>query len=209
VNPKQLLHRYLDECPLVAIIRGVTPEEADAIGDAIYQGGIRIIEVPLNSPDPLKSIERLSAKFGERMLVGAGTVLRAEEVDSVKRAGGRIVVSPDANPQVIAAAAEAGLVSSPGYFTPSEAFAAIRAGAHALKLFPAEGASPAMLKSQLAVIPKGIPVLAVGGISPDNMRPWLDAGASGFGLGSGLYKPGQSAAETLEKAKAFVAGVKR
>jgi 2-dehydro-3-deoxyphosphogalactonate aldolase len=136
-------------------------------------------------------------------------VLRAEEVDSVKRAGGRIIVAPDANPQVIAAAAEAGLVSSPGYFTPSEAFAAIRAGAHALKLFPAEGASPAMLKSQLAVIPKGIPVLAVGGISPDNMRPWLDAGASGFGLGSGLYKPGQSAAETLEKAKAFVAGVKR
>jgi 2-dehydro-3-deoxyphosphogalactonate aldolase len=209
VNPKQLLHRYLDECPLIAIIRGVTPEEAEAIGDAIYEGGIRIIEVPLNSPDPLTSIERLSARFGERMLVGAGTVLRAEEVDSVKRAGGRIIVSPDANPQVIAAAAEAGLVSSPGYFTPSEAFAAIRAGAHALKLFPAEGASPAMLKSQLAVIPKGIPVLAVGGISPDNMRPWLDAGASGFGLGSGLYKPGQSAAETLEKAKAFVAGVKR
>jgi 2-dehydro-3-deoxyphosphogalactonate aldolase len=209
VNPKQLLHRYLDECPLVAIVRGVTPDEAEAIGDAIYEGGIRIIEVPLNSPDPLKSIERLSARFGDRMLVGAGTVLRAEEVDSVKRAGGRIIVSPDANLQVIAAAAEAGLVSSPGYFTPSEAFAAIRAGAHALKLFPAEGASPGVLRSQLAVIPKDIPVLAVGGIAPDNMRPWLDAGAAGFGLGSGLYKPGQSAAETLEKAKAFVAGVKR
>jgi 2-dehydro-3-deoxyphosphogalactonate aldolase len=209
VNAKQLLHRYLDECALIAIIRGVTPDEAEAIGDAIYDGGIRIVEVPLNSPDPLSSIERLSARFGERMLVGAGTVLRPEEVDSVKRAGGRIIVSPDANPQVIASAAKAGLVSSPGYFTPSEAFVAIRAGAHALKLFPAEGASPGVLKAQLAVIPKEVPVLAVGGIKPDNMRPWLEAGASGFGLGSGLYRPGQSAAETLEKAKAFVAGAKR
>jgi 2-dehydro-3-deoxyphosphogalactonate aldolase len=208
VSPKELLHRYLDECPLIAIIRGVTPEDAEAIGDAICEGGIRIIEVPLNSPDPLRSIALLAARLGDRALVGAGTVLSTDQVQQVKDAGGRTIVSPDTNVDVIAASAEAGLVSSPGYFTPSEAFAAIRAGAHTLKLFPAEGGSTALLKAQLAVIPKDIPVLAVGGIKPDNMRPWLEAGARGFGLGSGLYKPGQSAGETLDKARAYAAGVK-
>jgi 2-dehydro-3-deoxyphosphogalactonate aldolase len=208
VSATKLLHQYLDQCPLVAIIRGVTPGEADALGDAIYEGGIRIIEVPLNSPDPLDSIERLAAKFGERMLVGAGTVLRAEDVDRVRQAGARLVVSPNTNPIVISAAAAAGLVSTPGYFTPTEAFAAIRAGATALKLFPAEGASPTVLKAQLAVLPREVPILAVGGIKPDNMRPWLDAGAAGFGLGGGLYLPGQSADETLAKARAYVEGLK-
>jgi 2-dehydro-3-deoxyphosphogalactonate aldolase len=209
MSAKELLHRYLDECPLVAIIRGVAPQEAEAIGDAIYEGGIRIIEVPLNSPEPLKSIELLAKRFGERMLVGAGTVLDPADVQRIKDAGGRIIVSPDTNVEVIAAAASAGLVASPGYFTPSEALAAIRAGATTLKLFPAEGASPAMLKAQLAVLPRHIPILAVGGIKPDNMRPWLDAGAIGFGLGGGLYKPEQGAAETLDKARAYVAGLRR
>lgn len=209
MDAKAILHRYLDECPLIAIIRGITPADAEAVGEAVQQGGIRIIEVPLNSPDPLRSIELLARKFGDSMLVGAGTVLTADQVAQVRDAGGRIVVSPDTNTQVISATAAAGLVSSPGYFTPSEAFAAIRAGAHSLKLFPAEAASPAVLGAQLAVLPRDIPVLAVGGIKPDNMRPWLDAGAVGFGLGSGLYKPGQSAAETLEKARAYVAGLKR
>lgn len=204
----ELLHSYLDQCPLVAIIRGVTPAEAAAIGDALYEAGIRIIEVPLNSPDPLASIEKMAAKFSDRVLVGAGTVLKAEDVGRVRDVGGRIIVSPDTNPDVIAAAASADLVSSPGYFTPSEAFAAIRAGATALKLFPAEGASPAMLKAQLAVIPRNVPVLAVGGIKPDNMRPWLDAGASGFGLGGGLYQSGQSPEDTLTKARAYVEGLK-
>ena len=166
-----------------------------------------MIEVPLNSPDPLDSIKRLANKFGDRMLVGAGTVLKTEDVGRVRDAGGRIIVSPDTNAEVIAAAAAAGLVASPGYFTPSEAFAAIRAGATALKLFPAEGASPAVLKAQLAVIPRHVPILAVGGIKPDNMRPWLDAGASGFGLGGGLYLPGQSPGETLAKARAYVEGL--
>jgi 2-dehydro-3-deoxyphosphogalactonate aldolase len=207
VTASELLHRYLDQCPLVAIIRGVTPGEAEAIGDAIYEGGIGIIEVPLNSPDPLASIERLAKKFGDSVLVGAGTVLRAEQVRDVKEAGGRIIVSPDTNVDVIAAAAAAGLVASPGFFTPSEAFAAIRAGATALKLFPAEGASPAVLKAQLAVIPPHVPILAVGGIKPDNMRPWLDAGASGFGLGGGLYQPGQSPADTAAKVRAYVEGL--
>jgi 2-dehydro-3-deoxyphosphogalactonate aldolase len=208
VSASQLFHRYLDQCPLIAIIRGVTPGEAEAIGDALIEGGIRIIEVPLNSPDPLASIERLAKKLGERALVGAGTVLRAEDVARVRDAGGRIIVSPDTNIDVIAAAASAGLVASPGYFTPSEAFAAIRAGATALKLFPAEAASPAVLRAQLAVIPREVPILAVGGIKPDNMRPWLDAGASGFGLGGGLYQPSQSPEETLAKARAYVEGLK-
>ena len=208
MSASELLHRYLDQCPLVAIIRGVNPDEAESIGDALYEAGIRIIEVPLNSPDPLSSIKRLATKFGDRVLVGAGTVLKADDVARVRDAGGRIIVSPDTNPGVISAAAAASLVSSPGYFTPSEAFAAIRAGANALKLFPAEAASPAVLKAQLAVIPKNIPVLAVGGIRPDNMRPWLDAGASGFGLGGGLYQPGQSPEETLAKARAYVEGLK-
>ena len=208
MSASELFRRYLDECPLVAIIRGVTPGDADAIGDAIYAGGIRIVEVPLNSPDPLASIERLAANFGDRMLVGAGTVVKADDVVRIRDVGGRIIVSPDTNVEVIAATAAAGLVSSPGYFTPSEAFAAIRAGATALKLFPADAASPAVLKAQLAVLPKGIPVLAVGGIKPDNMRPWLEAGASGFGLGGGLYQPGQSPEDTLTKARAYVEGLK-
>jgi 2-dehydro-3-deoxyphosphogalactonate aldolase len=209
MSARDLLQRYLDQCPLIAIVRGMTPDVAEAIGDAIFEGGIRIIEVPLNSPDPLESIEKLARRFGERMLVGAGTVLDPADVTRVQEAGGRIIVSPDTNIEVIAASAAAGLVASPGYFTPSEAFSAIRAGATALKLFPAEGASPAMLKAHLAVIPKGMPMIIVGGINPDNMQPLIEAGATGFGLGSGLYKPGQTAAETADKARAYVAGARR
>jgi 2-dehydro-3-deoxyphosphogalactonate aldolase len=199
----------MDQCPLIAIIRGIKPDEAEAVGDAIFDAGIRIIEIPLNSPDPLKSIEILAAKFGDRALVGAGTVMKVGDVANVRAAGGQLIVAPNTNTDVIAATASEGLVSMPGYFTPTEAFAALDAGATALKLFPAEGASPSVLKAQLAVIPKEVPIFAVGGISPDNMLPWRDAGASGFGLGSGLYKPGQSAAETAEKARAYVAGLQR
>lgn len=209
MNPTELLNRYLGECPLIAIIRGVTPGEAEAIGDALYDAGIRIVEVPLNSPEPIESIRILSSKFGERMLVGGGTVFTPASVEDIRDAGGRLVVSPNTKPQVIAAAVAAGMVSCPGYFTPSEAFAALDAGATALKLFPAEAASPAVLKAQLAVIPKGVPMIVVGGIKSDNMQAWTDAGAAGFGLGSGLYKPGQSAAETLDKARAYVAGARR
>jgi 2-dehydro-3-deoxyphosphogalactonate aldolase len=209
VNPKDVLQPYLDECPMIAIVRGVTPDEAEAIGQAIYDGGIRIIEVPLNSPDPLDSIERLARKFGSTMLVGAGTVLDSRQVESVRRVGGRLIVAPNTDPRVISAAAAAEMVSCPGYFTPSEAFSACAAGATALKLFPAEGASPAVLKAVLAVLPREVPQIIVGGIKPDNMAPWLAAGATGFGLGSGLYRPGQSAAETLEKARAYVAGAKQ
>lgn len=208
MSARELLHRYLDVCPLVAIIRGVRPDEAEAIGDAILEAGIRIIEVPLNSPDPLSSIERLAMKFGDSVLVGAGTVLDPADVGRVRESGGRIIVSPDTNPAVIAATASAGMVASPGYFTPSEAFMAIRAGATVLKLFPAEAATPTVLRAQLAVIPKNVPIMVVGGVKPDTMRSWLDAGATGFGLGGGLYKPGQTPADTLAKAQAFVAGLR-
>ena len=203
-----LLKNYLDQCPLIAIIRGVTADEVELIGEAIFDAGIRIIEVPLNSPEPLKSIERLSARFGDRALIGGGTVLMAEEVPNVRAAGGSIVVSPNTNTDVIAATITEGLISCPGYFTPSEAFAAIGAGATVLKLFPAEAASPAALKAQRAVLPKDMPIIVVGGIKPDNMRPWIDAGATGFGLGGGLYRPGQSVEDTADKARAYVAGVK-
>jgi len=204
MSARELFDTYFDQCPLIAIIRGVTAGEAARIGTALFDAGIRIIEVPLNSPGPLDSIERLSAELGERALVGAGTVLDPVQVADVKGAGGRLVVSPNTNVDVIAATAEAGLVSCPGYFTPSEAFAALGAGATALKLFPAEAASPKVVKAQRAVLPKDVPIVVVGGVTPDSMQDWLDAGADGFGLGSGLYKPGQSAEETQQKARAYV-----
>jgi 2-dehydro-3-deoxyphosphogalactonate aldolase len=192
----------------VAIISGVTPDEAEAVGDAIYEAGIRMIEVPLNSPDPFDSIERLAKRLGERAMVGAGTVLEPDQVRRVREVGGQLIVSPNTHAPVIRAAFEAGMVSLPGFFTPSEAFEAIRAGATGLKLFPAEAATPKVVGAQLAVLPKDVPLLVVGGIAPDNMRPWQDAGATGFGLGTGLYKPGRSAAETGERARAYVQGVK-
>jgi 2-dehydro-3-deoxyphosphogalactonate aldolase len=208
MNPGQELRRRLDECPLVAIIRGVTPGEAEAIGEAIFEAGIRIIEVPLNSPDPFASIERLARRFGGTALIGAGTVLEAGDVERVSDSGGRLIVSPNGFPPVIEAAAAAGLVSLPGFFTPSEAFAALRCGATGLKLFPAEGAAPAVVKALRAVLPKDVPLLVVGGVGPGNMQPWLDAGAQGFGLGSGLYKPGEPAQETAAKARAYVEGLR-
>ena len=209
MGAKELLHNYLAQSPLVAIIRGVTPDDAEAIAQAVYETGIRIIEVPLNSPDPLKSIAKIAKKLGEKALIGAGTVLEAKQVADVQKAGGRIIVSPNTNTEVIAATAKAGLVSSPGYFTPSEAFAAIEAGATALKLFPAEAASPAVLRAHLAVLPRDVPIIVVGGVKPDNMRQWREAGASGFGLGSGLYRPGQSAGETLDRARCYVNCLRR
>ena len=203
------LRARLDECPLVAIVRGIRPDEAESIGEALIAAGIRIIEVPLNSPQPFKSIRRLAMAIGHRALIGAGTVLDPIDVGRVAEAGGRLIVSPNTDVAVIEATVSAGLASSPGYFTPSEAFAAIKAGADALKLFPAEGASPALVKAQRAVLPKDVPLLVVGGVTPASMGPWLDAGADGFGLGSGIYKPGQSAEQVAEQARAYVAGLGR
>lgn len=198
----------LADCPLVAIIRGVTPDEAVAVGEAILTAGIRIIEVPLNSPDPFHSIRALADALAGRALVGAGTVLDVLSVARVKDAGGRLVVAPNADAHVIQAAVDTGMVAAPGYFTPTEAFTALNAGAQALKLFPAEAATPAVLKAQRAVLPKEVPILVVGGVQPDSMRPWIEAGANGFGLGSGLFAPGRSPQEVHERAKAYVAGTR-
>jgi 2-dehydro-3-deoxyphosphogalactonate aldolase len=200
--------RYLAECPLIAIIRGVRPDEAEAVGGAIIDAGIRIVEVPLNSPDPFASIEKLATRFGDRALIGGGTVLDPDDVKRVARAGGRIIVSPSTDAAVIRETWEEGLVSAPGFFTPSEGFAALKAGAHVLKLFPAEAASPAVLQAMKAVLPHDVPLIVVGGIKPDTMRPWLEAGASGFGLGSGLFKPGRTASEVAAAARAYVEGAR-
>jgi 2-dehydro-3-deoxyphosphogalactonate aldolase len=207
MNRTELFDAYLKQCPLVAIIRGVTPAEAEAIGEAIVEAGIRIVEVPLNSPDPFQSIERLAVRIGDRALVGAGTVLDSADVQRVANAGGGLIVSPNVHVPVIEATAALGMVSAPGYFTPSEAFDALRAGAHALKLFPAEAVTPAVVKAQRAVLPAATPLLVVGGVRPDNLRAWLNAGANGFGLGSGLYCPGLSAAEVGERARQYIAGL--
>jgi 2-dehydro-3-deoxyphosphogalactonate aldolase len=207
MNAKDLFDHYFTQCPLVAIIRGVTPDEAEATGRALYDGGIRIIEVPLNSPDPFTSIRKIGECLGDQALVGAGTVVDVDDVARVKDAGGRIVVSPNMNAGIIAATVAAGMVSSPGIFTPTEAFSAIHCGAHAIKLFPAEAASPKVVKSIRAVLPKDVRLLVVGGVTTETMGGWLSAGADGFGLGGGIYKAGQSPTETLEKARAYVAAL--
>ncbi|UZK64657.1 2-dehydro-3-deoxy-6-phosphogalactonate aldolase [Sphingomonas sp. M1-B02] len=194
-------------CPLIAILRGVRPDEVEAIGDALVDAGFTLIEVPLNSPDPLDSIARLAKRLAGKAVIGAGTVLRIADVEAVRAAGGTMIISPNANVEVIAASAAAGMVSLPGIATPTEAFAALEAGATALKLFPAEGSSPQILKAMRAVLPKDLSILPVGGIAPDNMGPWIEAGAAGFGLGSALYKVGLSADEVGANARAFVAAL--
>ena len=204
----ETFHARLRECPLVAILRGIAPHEAEAMGDALVAAGIRLIEVPLNSPTPLASIEALAMRLGDRAMIGAGTVTASAEVVAVRDAGGRLIVSPNADEEVIVETVQAGLVSLPGFFTASEAFTALRAGAHALKLFPAEGAQPAMLKALRAVLPLETPVLPVGGITPELLSLWLEAGAAGFGLGSALYRKGDSAAEVGKRADRFVAALR-
>ncbi|MFT8245457.1 2-dehydro-3-deoxy-6-phosphogalactonate aldolase [Roseomonas sp. BN140053] len=199
------LRSFLDRLPLVAILRGVTPAEVVPIGQALVAAGFAILEVPLNSPRPLDSIRALSAALGPEILVGAGTVLDPAAVADVAAAGGRIVVMPHGDPAVIAAAKSAGLFCTPGISTPTEGFAALRAGADALKLFPAELLSPRVLKAMLSVFPKGTDFLPVGGITPEGMAEFVAAGAAGFGLGSALYRPGAGAAEVGEKARAFAA----
>jgi len=195
----------LSQCPLVAVLRGIRPEEVEAVGEALIAAGFRILEVPLNSPEPYESITRLSAMAGEAVIVGAGTVLSVDEVERVHAAGGSVIVSPSMDPEVIAATRAAGMISLPGVFTPTEAFGAIRAGAHGLKFFPAEAATPAAVKAMKAVLPRGLPLLVVGGILPETMAVWAAAGADGFGLGSNLFKPGMSADECGAQAARYVA----
>lgn len=194
-------------CPLIAILRGVRPDEVVGIGEVLVAAGFTIIEVPLNSPDPLDSIARLAKAMAGRAVVGAGTVLNTAAVASVEAAGGTLIISPNADSRVIAAATARGLVALPGIATPTEAFAALDAGAAALKLFPAEASSPAVLKAMRAVLPTGTRMLPVGGITPDSLAPWRDAGAAGFGLGSALYAPGLDAGAVGARAAAFVAAI--
>jgi 2-dehydro-3-deoxyphosphogalactonate aldolase len=201
------LTSWFGRCPVVAVLRGVRPDESEAIVGALEASGIVVAEVPMNSPDPLGSIRRLHARYGERMLIGAGTVMRPAQVDEIARAGGRLIVTPHADPTIVRAAREAGLFTIPGFFTPAEAFAMLDAGAHALKMFPAEAASPRVLKALRAVLPATAHVVPVGGIDALNLGPWLAAGASAVGIGSSLYRPGDDAATVGGRAGTLVAAV--
>lgn len=194
----------LAQCPLVAIPRGVRPDEVADVARVLVDTGFVMIEVPLNSPDPFRSIAVLAEHFGETALVGAGTVVDVNDVARVAEAGGHLIISPNADPAVIGEARRRDLLSLPGVCTPTEAFGALSAGAHALKLFPAELLPPPVVKALTAVLPKGVPLLPVGGIGAGNMADYLGAGCSGFGIGSSLYKPGKPLADVARDAAAFV-----
>ena len=200
---------FLDRLPLVAILRGIAPDDVVAVGDALVDAGFAIVEVPLNSPRPLESIERLIAKFGEEVLIGAGTVTSPVQVREIKAAGGRLIVMPHGDGEVVRAAKSAGLACIPGVATPTEGFAALANGADALKLFPAELLTPAALKSIRAVFPSDTRFLPVGGITPDSMASYVAAGAAGFGLGGALYRRGDAPSRVAENARDFVAAWKR
>jgi len=189
--------------PLVAILRGLRPDEALGVGEMLIQAGFKVLEVPLNSPDPFDSIQAMAQAFKGRAIVGAGTVLKVADVERLAEVGGQICISPNTNADVIHAAKAQGLISFPAFFTATEAFAAIDAGADALKLFPAELAGPSGLKALKAVLPKTMPVFPVGGVTADNMDTYLDVGAKGFGIGTAVFKPGDSADVVFKKAKAF------
>ena len=190
---------------IIAILRGIRPEEVLAVADALIGEGITKIEVPLNSPDAIASVAALAGRFGGVAVIGAGTVLTPADVDRVQAAGGGLIVSPDANPAVIARTKALGLLSYPGVMTPTECFAALRAGADGLKLFPGSLIGPAGLKALRAVLPEGTEVLAVGGAGPGNFAEWFAAGASGFGIGTALYRPGDGAGEVAARAREIVA----
>ncbi len=196
--------RRLAEMPVVAILRGVKPDEVEAVVEAILAAGVTIIEVPLNSPDPFTSIARMAKAFAGRALIGAGTVLTLDDVARCHAAGAQLIVSPNMNPAVINASVAAGMVSAPGCMTPTEAFAALGAGAHAIKLFPGEMISPAAVKAMRAVLPKEATVLVVGGVTPATIADFRAAGANGFGVGGGIYRAGTTAEEAGRNAAAFV-----
>jgi 2-dehydro-3-deoxyphosphogalactonate aldolase len=203
---KTSLRPYLEPLPLIAVLRGITPGEIDAVGAALIDNGFRILEVPLNSPDPFDSIARLEHRFGERCLTGAGTVVRLADVARVAAAGGKLIVMPHGDVDIVREAKRLGMLCVPGVATPTEAFAALDAGADGLKMFPAEQLSAAALKAWRAVLPKDALVFPVGGIRPDNMTAYWEAGANGFGTGSNLYAPGATADAVREAAARYAAG---
>ncbi|MBK3401122.1 2-dehydro-3-deoxy-6-phosphogalactonate aldolase [Methylobacterium sp. IF7SW-B2] len=198
---------WLARCPLVAILRGVRPDEVEAVGEALVDAGVAILEVPLNSPEPIESVRRLAARLGDRALVGAGTIRREAEVAAVAGAGGRLLVTPHADPALVRAAKARGLVAMPGFLTPAEAFGLLDAGADALKLFPAEAGGPPMLKALRAVLPAGTPLIPVGGVDAAGLPAWRAAGASGYGCGSSLYKPGDTPEQVAAKARTLIAAL--
>lgn len=202
------LRDALRHCPLIAILRGIQPDEAEPVGEALCEAGFVIVEVPLNSPRPLDSIARLADAFAGRMLVGAGTVMTPDEVRDIAAAGGALVVMPHFDPDVVDAANDAGLFCVPGVMTPSEGFAALRAGADALKIFPAQAIPPAVLAAWRAVLPPATLTLPVGGIDAGNLAAYWQAGARGFGIGSNLYRPGKSVADVAKAAAALVAAAR-
>jgi len=206
---KKPLARYLDPLPLIAVLRGITPEEIPAVGAALTAHGFAILEVPLNSPRPFDSIGVLAAQFGERCLVGAGTVTTVDEVTRVNAAGGRLIVMPHADTAVIREAKRQQMVCVPGVATPTEAFAALAAGADGLKMFPAEQLPPPVLKAWRAVLPEGTLLFPVGGITPDRMAAYWEAGAAGFGTGSSVYKPGATTTDVAAAAAAFATAAQR
>lgn len=199
----------ISQNPLIAILRGLAAADAASVSDTLVDAGFRIIEVPLNSPDPLESIAAIAKRHGSQAIVGAGTVLTVDQVDTVADAGGQIIVSPNMNPNVGQAAIARGLYWCPGIVTPSEAFAALEIGASVLKVFPAEMVPPAAIVAMRAVLPKDAIIAAVGGITPETMPPYLAAGVNGFGLGSALFKPDYKIGEIDHRAKAFVEAIKR
>ncbi len=199
-----LWQNALADNPLIAILRGLDPEHAVEVADVLVSSGFRIIEVPLNSPEPLRSIRLIADKYGDRIIVGAGTVLIGDDVSSVVEAGGRIIVSPNMDPRVGARAVELGARWCPGVLTPTEAFEALRLGASMLKFFPAELVPPKAISAMRAVLPKDALVAAVGGITPKTMREYHDAGANTFGLGSALFKPDYRLPELAQRATTFV-----
>jgi len=199
---------WLTRCPLVAILRGIQPAEVESICSALERAGVSIVEVPFNSPNPLESISILSRTFGDRMLIGAGTLTTVAQVDQVAAAGGQLIVTPHANTAIVRAAKQSGLFACPGFFNPTEAFALLEAGADAIKLFPAEVLGPPMLKALRAVLPESSIVVPVGGVDVNQVAPWLAAGAQGLGVGSSIYKPGDDAATVEAKATALVAAVR-
>jgi len=204
-----MIQPFLDRLPLIAILRGVTPEEVIAVSESLVDAGFAILEVPLNSPRPLESIERLKAKYDDEVLIGAGTVTAPAQVADVVKVGGRMIVMPHGDPEVVRAAKQAGLACFPGVATPTEAFAALANGADALKLFPAELLTPAVLKSMRSILPQATRILPMGGITPDSMAGYVAAGASGFGLGSALYRRGDDPARVGRNALDFVSAWKR
>src|ERR1700680_4319894 len=201
------LQSYLRPLPLIAVLRGITPAEIDAVGAALIDNGFRILEVPLNSPEPFDSISRLEHRFGERCLTGAGTVIKVADVARVAAAGGKLIVMPHADVGIVREAKRLGMLCVPGVATPTEAFAALEAGAGGANMFPAEQLSPAALKAWRAVLPKDALVFPVGGIRPDNMTAYWEVGADGFGTGSHLYAPGATAHAVREGAGRYAAGV--